>query len=293
MSVRFRLRFLPALCFLAAVSSMLAQEAGGDNGFVTPLANVAAPYAGKYEARIGGSRESKNDKLRLDIGASVDLYRWELNGREKGDAGMIAFGADFFTWTRLRASGGFKFPVEAVDYYFGVNAAMHRDAGLVSDLRLRVAHISAHLVDGDPSFTDPAQQYITYSREFIDLLAGLGMFPAGARDPGVTLRPYLGVQWLFHTIPDTLGVITPYVGMDCAVQPDADLPIVLRFGYEARLNTELAPVGEHLVRLGVKFGEVHSRGVMVEGSYYAGRSFYGQHFGNREEYLALGFGVEF
>ncbi len=255
---------------------------------------VPGPYAGKYEARIGGSRESENDKLRLDIGGSVDILAYNTRRTPQG----LSFGADFFTWTRLRASGGFKFPVEAVDYYFGINGALKaaEGPGIISDMRLRLAHISAHLVDGDPSFTSPQQEYITYSREFLDFTLGLegkNLLGIDRAARGLVIRPYTGLQWLFHTIPDTLGVVTPYAGLDASWQMTPALPITFRFGYEARLNTELEPIGEHQARLGVKIGDVDSRGVILEGSYYSGRSHYGQHFSSREEFFSLGFAVEF
>ena len=254
---------------------------------------VPGPYAGKYEARIGGSRESENDKLRLDIGGSVDILAYNKYRKPQ----EFSFGADFFTWTRLRASGGFKFPVEAVDYYFGINGAFKatEEESIFSDVRVRLAHISAHLVDGDPSFTSPQQEYITYSREFLDATVGFdGKKLLGLRGPKLfALRPYAGAQWLFHTIPDTLGVVTPYAGLDASWQPGSALPLTFRFGYEARLNTELEPIGEHQARLGMKIGDIDSRGVILEGSYYSGRSHYGQHFSSREKFFSLGFAVEF
>ncbi|MDB5036401.1 MAG: hypothetical protein JWQ98_3642 [Chlorobi bacterium] len=264
---------------------------------------IQPPYAGKDEARIGGSRESADDKLRLDIGASADLLNLSW-GRVDGGGiapelprrtSAVALGADFFTWTRLRSVGGFKFPVEAVDYYFGLHAEATFDRAPVPDLRLRVAHISAHLVDGDPSFSTAQASYQTYSREFIDLMAAAdgtrlarGLFDASR----ATLRPYAGLLWLTHTIPDTLGRLNPYVGFDAAWQP-WESPLTLRLGYEFRLNTELETIGEHEARLGVKLGRYNSKGITIEGSYYAGRSHYGQHFGRRERYVALGFAIDY
>jgi hypothetical protein len=108
-----------------------------------------------------------------------------------------------------------------------------------------------------------------------------------------SLRFYTGALWLFHTIPDTLGVITPYAGFDLAGQISRSTPVTVKLGYEARLNTELAPIGEHQVRVGVKLGKLHSRGVTLEGSYYSGRSQYGQHFSQRESYFSLGFAIDY
>jgi hypothetical protein len=260
------------------------------------------PYAGKYEARIGASRESVGDKLRLDIGASLDIYSRSYIERtafgEDVERMRLSFGADFFTWTRLRSAGNFKFPVEAVDYYFGINGRARFANSLISDARLRIAHISAHLVDGDPSFTSPEQKYMTYSREFADLAIG---FTAkygrnswyASRTSALRLRPYVGALVLFHSIPDTLGAVSPYAGFDATWQPGPRLPVVLKLGYEARLNTELEPIGEHQLRLGLKIGYIDSRGVLIEGSYYSGRSPYGQHFSQRERYFSLGFGIDY
>jgi hypothetical protein len=106
-------------------------------------------------------------------------------------------------------------------------------------------------------------------------------------------RIYVGGLFMFHTIPDTLGVITPYIGTDGYVQLSAEgPPLAIHYGYEARLNTELEPIGEHLARLGVKLGRPNSNGVTVEGSYYSGRSMYGQHFSRRESFFSLGFAID-
>jgi hypothetical protein len=260
------------------------------------------PYAGKIEARIGGSREFSNEKLRLDIGATSDILKLEEIRRGKpnplGDLApqfkFLSLGAEFFTWTRLRANDNFKFPVEAVDYYFGVNAVSDIPTRLlgikykVSEVRLRIAHISAHIVDGDPSFTNPQQQYITYSRECADMMLTYLGEPPSRKE-----RLYAGAVWIFHTIPDTLGVLTPYAGFDGEWQLLESFPLTLKLGYEARLNTELEPIGEHLARVGLKLGNYKSRGVLIEASYYSGRSPYGQHFSQREKFFSVGFAVDY
>ncbi len=299
---------LSVLLLVIAIHSAISQtnENEDDARFLTYPHTVGALYAGKYEARISGTRESEFDRLRLDIGATIDILRLGLS--EEADSGLasqLTFGADFFTWTRLRSTESFKFPVEAVDYYFGINAAYNSGddplLGIVTDTRLRIAHISAHLVDGHPSFTDPLQQYITYSREFVDLMVASSFNGNGElvsyydtrEEPSVMIRPYIGGLWMFHTIPDTLGALAPYAGFDMYWHPEPSAPITLKAGYEARLNTELEPVGEHQFRLGLKLGHPHSNGVLIEGGYYSGRSQYGQTFNLREEYYTVGFSIDY
>jgi hypothetical protein len=267
---------------------------------------VEPPYAGRHEARIGGASEPADEKLRLDIGASIDILTIRDSTTPPGmivqERNRFSAGADFFTWSRLRAEENFKFPVEAVDYYFGVNLALKlaRLAGhrpLIAEIRTRVAHISAHLVDGsepfgDSSMTTPA----VYSREFFDgMLAADGERLAkliGIDD--ASIRPYVGVTAVFHAVPAVESLASPYIGLDGFIVPAASLPLVLQFGYEARLNTEqTAAIGEHSTRIGVKLGRPYSNGLLVEAAYYSGRSMYGQLFGARESYVSFGFAIDY
>lgn len=265
---------------------------------------VDAPYAGRYEARIGGSSEPEAEKLRLDIGASIDILtlRDTTNLAPRSGATRLSFGADFFTWSRLRSEPNFKFPVEAIDYYFGINAAIRlaRIAGhapLISEVRLRLAHISAHLVDGDRALGDSAWTAPTvYSREFVDaMIAADGERLARAIGLGsASIRPYLGALHIFHTIPSLAAATSPYLGVDGWIEPTASLPFVVRAGYELRVNTELdAAIAEHHARLGLKLGRPHTNGLLLETTWYSGRSMYGQSFGQRESYVSLGFGIDY
>jgi hypothetical protein len=264
--------------------------------------------AGKIEPRIGAWRESANDKLRLDIGASVPLYEFsdadlaDAYGDayrplvEVVDARRIILGADFFTWTRLRSSGGFKFPVESVDYYFGVFASGIRLAAELPAVRLRVAHISAHTVDGDSTFGTSSARYMTYSREFVDASFAWGTMGRVAERlsrRSFTYRPYVGAVFLFHTVPDTRRRITPYAGIEGAWSMSTTNRPTLTLAYELRLNTELAPIAEHSVTASIRTGRLDERGVSIDASYYAGRSHFGQHCAEHEEYWSIGFGVLF
>jgi hypothetical protein len=106
------------------------------------------------------------------------------------------------------------------------------------------------------------------------------------------IQPYVGLKWMFHTIPDTLGRLTPYAGLELESGPWKTLALSFRVAYEWRLNTELEPISENTVRLGARLGSYDTRGVLIEAGYYNGRSHYGQHFSEMEEYGWLGFGVE-
>ena len=55
-----------------------------------------------------------------------------------------------FTYTLLRGETDFHFPVDAVDYLFGVNFGYKNNFEKNKEFgaRLRISHISAHFVDG-------------------------------------------------------------------------------------------------------------------------------------------------
>lgn len=261
------------------------------------------PYAGKVEPRIGGWFLPENDRLRLDIGTSVELQTVLAGGRtdtpkdtrrrapndRAGSSYAFDFGADFFTWTQLRSVGRFKFPVEAVDYYFGLYGSYQpiANAPVPLNVRLRVAHISAHLVDGDPGLLGNPDTAITYSREFVDVAAGHYLYNHRS-----SFGWYGGALWAFSCIPDSLGRITPYAGVEYSRNVVQAFPLTLRFGYEFRLNGELEPIGENQVRAGVKFADLYDSGIILEGIYYSGRSPYGQFFNRRESYFSFGFSIE-
>ena len=52
----------------------------------------------------------------------------------------LSFGADLFTYTLLRSQSDFHFPVDAVDYLFGVNF------GYVENLRILKLGLDLELV---------------------------------------------------------------------------------------------------------------------------------------------------
>lgn len=253
-----------------------------------PSERFAWSYAAPHAPRIGASSEPAEDRVRLDIGGSVRLAE---------PSGATELGVDVFTWSRLRSEANFKFPVEAIDYYFGLYGgwefAPEEPISLVATLRL--GHISAHLVDGEERFGQTGFRPVVYSREFLDLEVGglrrFGSDSSGGADLRGYLRGSIGGRWLFHTIPDTIGRIRPDIALESALQPSADLPLTLRVGVEFGLNTEFDPLLESSLRSGLKFAGVEDVGVMLEGGYYRGRSLYGQFLAAPESYFWIGFGV--
>ena len=80
--------------------------------------------------------------LNLDIGTTADLYQ--------SNSKNFAIGVDFATWSLLRESDNFKFPVDAITYLFGINTSWKEKISSQTlpfdeySGRVRIIHISAH-----------------------------------------------------------------------------------------------------------------------------------------------------
>lgn len=248
-------------------------------------ANVLEPRVGAVFQVENFAEQSRT--LRLDIGTSVDVVEIPFDLVAK--PAEVHVGADFFTYTRLRSEANFRFPVETSDYFFGVNSSFawqySQDVHLLA--RLRVAHISSHLVDGTPNFT----QTFVYSREFVDFVAAVQW---------KSLRFYAGGTALFHTIPDRFGVLTPQFGVD------VDAPFArfgvgsssteLRFcaGYDAKVPVvDERSVFTQSAQAGVRVGAQGKPGILLGLYWFQGLSMHGMYFQRRDAYIGAGFQIDF
>lgn len=257
---------------MVCLSTSAMMVAGVDKSAFPEL--VANPF----EARIGSMYQVSDKAVRLDIGASLDVYE------EQGPwtQSQLSFGVDFMTWTRLRSEGNFKFPVETIDYWFGVNAKMRFGTGPWA-ARMRVAHISSHLADGvaDTAGTLSPKPFV-YSREFIELIM--------AREIGV-LRPYAGVTAVWATQPDNPNPFIPQIGCDVRLPFGGEgSPWQLRGGYDMRL---IGIDGTYAAANALQLGVMHLNRNETAWSFnlygYSGRSMHGLFYTKSDDYISLGF----
>ncbi len=220
--------------------------------------------------------QADDERLRLDIGTELDLLLIPADSAESG----WRLGVDFMTWTRLRSEGNFKFPVETIDYWFGLHACYMMEGGF--GMRARIAHISSHLADGlaDTVGTIAPQPFV-YSREFIELLGGysLGWF-----------RPYAGITYVWSTKPDNPNPLIPEAGLDVRIPISG--PWWLVGGYDFRLvGVDDVYVGANASQLGVKLETWNGTGLLLSLYGYSGRSMHGMFYTTTDAYLAVGFQV--
>jgi hypothetical protein len=248
--------------------------------------------ANHLEARIGTFYQSNTEKLRLDIGHSLDMYEFIST-----DNLQIRAGGDFFILSRLRSEGKMKFPVETADYYFGLNCTGNFKTELFSSLfentsfRLRAGHISSHLVDGYTFLRDDTtlflQEPFVYSREFLDLIF--------AFDIAGVLRPYWGLTYIFSTLPKDVQKIVPQTGADFQIPIMEKINLV--GGYDLKLHTAKRGSRDYAYRrgnnsfqLGALFDLWRNVGISLNYYYYNGYSIHGMFFNQKEKYK--GFGIQ-
>ncbi|MBU3698507.1 MAG: hypothetical protein FGM33_00650 [Candidatus Kapabacteria bacterium] len=242
---------------LAAAISLRGQTA---DPFAQPIAN---PLEGRIQVFATSA-----DALRFDIGASPSLYAPDST---------IRIRADFFTLSRMRSAEAVKFPVETIDYWFGLSAAW-RPENFPLSMRLRLAHISAHFVDGTPWPFRGDSTVPIYSREFAELLVSGSIG---------NVRLYGGptIIWSGHN-PEFSRVI-PQIGAELRQQLGASSE--LQAAYDGKL---VGYRGTYLPQHCLQVGLVHRHKTDVEGGIflyrYDGRSIHGMFAGRRDSYWALG-----
>lgn len=278
---------LGALCAAAPAQSAMAESA------IRPTFDTLFEplLADPMEPRIAVMPKLGKKQLQLDIGTSADLYQNEKK--------TFAAGIDFATWSLLNRTSNFKFPVDSIDYLFGVNATFRRQLTdtLIpfeeATIRVRWSHISAHFEDGH---TDDAGEWLhpeespfgipfTYSREFINVTASLS-------SPG--RRVYLGYQYMYHTIPDEISASSFQAGAEIGLPYDAYLAADFKLlpiwqwdegktdGYRGTWN----------LQAGMRLSSIGLDNVRVAANYFSGMSRQGMYFYKPESYTTLGMIVD-
>ena len=245
--------------------------------------NIQPFTSNLLEPRNGFMIALGEDWLRLDIGTSRDILQL------KSDKETISFGVDLFTFTRLRSDDNFKFPVETIDYFFGINAGFNKhDGDKEYGLRIRFSHLSAHLVDGRYDVHSgkwvSGRGPFTFSKEFIEF------FPY-YRIAG--FRVYLGLTYIFSIIPEVINKGIYQVGFDYYILLFSSGSITPFVAYDFKLNgINDTYFGNNIAKLGVKFGSPLSRGLSILISYISGKSIHGELFDLTENYLNIGFNLD-
>lgn len=272
-------RIFAVLLFAACLSTVNAQ---GNIELFPGNLNIQPFTANTLEPKLGFLFHSSENEVRLDIGNSLDIVSiTNCNS-------TFAFGADLFTYTRLRKEENFHFPVDAVDYLFGVNFSYKVELeSIEAGARLRLSHISAHMVDGHYENTLNIwlnnQNPRVYSREFFELMPYVRFN---------NLRLYAGLTYIFHIDPKYLKKDNYQLGFDYFVPTELFGFLRPYFGYDLKLIHPGSYTANNSFVAGLKFGHKFGRGFSLYYQYYSGNSIHGEYFDKKVEYSAIGINLD-
>jgi hypothetical protein len=251
--------------------------------------NIRPFTANVLEPRAGVSYLKDLDKLQLNIGTTSDIYE------QKSGNSTLSFGADLFTYTRLQSNNNFRFPVETIDYFFGINSGYKIINGSKQyGFRLRLSHISTHLADGSFDKSLPTGQAgsgqwengiepFVYSREFLELFP---FYQTGG------FRGYVGLTYLFHVIPDVFGRGIYQAGFDYYLTSLISRTASPFIAYDFKLLQINKYSGNNVLAAGIKFGRYDKKGFSILYSYFCGKSVQGQFYNLNERYSSIGINLD-
>jgi hypothetical protein len=130
-------------------------------------------------------------RLRLEAGYGTEFLRFS----------NVDIGAEGFIWSGLKTRSDFRFPVETADYFFGFNAVIQQFPYPALMSRIRLSHISSHLVDGtQDSVVGGSSSH--YSREFVSFESQYVPFAGES-----SFRVSAGIKFLFHQVTKVEPVV--------------------------------------------------------------------------------------
>lgn len=242
--------------------------------------NIQPFTANILEPRLGSLFQLGDNELRLDIGSSADIIKY----KSCGDI-TWTFGADLFTYTLLRGETDFHFPVDAVDYLFGVNFGYKKKINECEEFgaRLRLSHISAHFVDGHYDGSNQrwrdGQLPRVYSREFLELMPYYKIN---------NLRFYAGFTYLYHVDPTYIKKDNYQLGAEYFFSDLLGENFTPYLAYDIKIIHIEKYTANNSINAGIKFGKKNGRGISLYFTYYSGKSIHGEYFDFNKEYSAIG-----
>lgn len=237
------------------------------------------------EAKNGVTKFIDSKYLTLNIGVSFDLIGL------KAKKNTFSFGIDFFTFSNLRSEDNFKFPVDAIDYLFGVNFNLKRNLSERNVLtsRFRISHISSHFEDGHVyERTDTIFTPYVFSKEFLEL----SVMSNYRINSELYFKSMLGINYIFHAIPDEISSFSGQLGLELRYYITKFLNFYISNDVILASVNSVSNLNESF-ETGLSFGNINSRALSLYFDYYDGQDYKGQYYGKYLNYTGLGLRFKF
>lgn len=249
--------------------------------------------ANVQEPRIGVFKYFGTANLKVDIGNTIDVFGYSIPSPSL----RFTAGIDFMAYAFVTGAQGLRLQIDALDGFFGGNITVSKqedESRLL--LRLRILHLSAHMVDGHYSLR--AKQWID-NREPIPFTKDFGELVVAnvIENASTTVRYYGGISYATLVRPVELERFAFLVGIELSnseilgsvLSHDASPFIANHFTVSGN------PVftGNNQTQIGIKFGSWNGKGVVLYLAYYTGNSFFSEYFDERVQIVGAGFTVDF
>ncbi len=249
--------------------------------------------ANAQEARIGVFKYFGTANLKVDIGNTIDIF-----GYNTPDSKIrAAMGIDFMAYAFVTGAQGLRLQVDALDGFFGGNVSLSKQyEHNLLQFRLRILHLSAHLVDGHYELGARRwidnREPIPFTKDFGELVAAHVLNP----DENV-FRYYGGISYATLVRPTDLKRFGFLVGFEIgskslfgSVFSKPATPFLAAHFVLAGLPEY---TGSIQTQFGVKFGEWNRKGVVFYLSHFNGNNLFSEYFDERVSIWGAGFTVDF
>ncbi len=237
------------------------------------------------EPRMGVTKFTNKKNLTLDIGAALDLIGYKANQN------TFSFGIDMFTFSNLRSEDNFKFPVDAIDYFFGINFNFKKMTSVKNKIsgRLRISHISSHFEDGHQyQRTDTIFTPVVYSEEFINA----AFMDHYYLNRNLSFKGLFALNYIFHSIPNSISNLSCQSGLEFRNYFTRIFSLYISNNLNLASVNSVVNLNENC-ETGISIGERNSRSVNFYFDYYDGQDYRGQYYGNYLNYKGLGVRFKF
>lgn len=287
------MRRLLTFIFLFFALVIRAQTDNFEFTFIPSGLNLMPLKANMQEARIGVQYFPDNANLKVDIGNSIDLlgFSW------KKESVRLTFGIDFTAYALSTSFQGHRLQIDALDGFFGGNASLSKRFDKNSlQLRFRIIHHSAHMVDGHYDLTKNEwmdnTNPIPFTRDFGEL-----MLAHVVSSSNFVLRYYAGAAYSTLIRPGILKKWSFASGFELSsdkiIGNVFSQPTNLFLAYQIDLRGLPTYSGSNNIVGGVKFGKWFEKGIILYLNYYSGNNYFSEYYYRKVERFGIGFFIDF
>jgi hypothetical protein len=280
------------LFFLFSINGT-AQEKKTSFEFLPSGLNFVPLKANMQEAKIGVLFFPDNKNLKVDMGNSTDLAKLNMSP----DKISFAAGLEFMGYALSTNYKEYRLQIDALDGFFGGNLTFKKkytDNEL--NIRLRIIHNSAHLVDGHYDFIKKMwigiDTSIHFTKNFYELTVAHQLNTSFGY-----FKYYGGFSHSFFVRPANVKRINYHAGFELDFKnflgrffaKDENIFLANHFSISGFRKY----VGSQQTMLGLKFGNWEGKGITVYLSYYSGLNYFDAYYGEKFSKFGLGFYVDF